>query len=74
MKAYDSQYIRNIALVGHAGSGKSTLSESMLFASGSINRLGIVEEGTSVSDYHEIEHERTHSVFTTTLFTLCTSK
>jgi len=69
MKAYESQYLRNIALVGHAGCGKSTLSESILFASGSINRQGNVEEGSTVSDYHEIEHERTHSVFTTALFT-----
>lgn len=70
MKAYESQYIRNIALVGHAGCGKSTLSESILFASGSIKRQGNVEEGSTLSDYHEIEHERTHSVFTTPLFAL----
>jgi elongation factor G len=68
MKNYDAQHIRNIALLGHAGSGKTTLAEAMLFESGEINRRGSVEEHSTVSDYHEIEQDRVSSVFGTTLF------
>lgn len=69
MKVFETQKIRNIALVGQAGSGKTTLCESILFTSGVLNRQGTVEEKSTVSDYHEIEHERNHSVFATPLFT-----
>ena len=68
MKNYDAHHIRNIALLGHAGSGKTSIAEAMLFESGEISRRGSVEDGTSVSDYHEIEHERDGSVFGTPLF------
>ena len=68
MKNYDAHHIRNIALLGHAGSGKTSIAEAMLFESGEISRRGSVEDGSTVSDYHEIEHERDGSVFGTPLF------
>lgn len=68
MKVYDAQHIRNIALFGHAGSGKSSLAESMIFQAGGINRKGTIEDKNSVSDYHPLEHERGCSLFATPMF------
>ena len=58
MKVYDEKYIKNIVLLGSTKSGKTTLAETMMFESGLINRRGTVEEGNTVSNYHEIEHQR----------------
>ena len=62
MKEYDEKHIKNIALIGAPKSGKTTLAETMLFEAGLINRRGSVEEHSTVSDYHSIEHEREGSV------------
>lgn len=69
MNTFDSEHIRNIALLGHSGSGKTTLAETMMFEAGVITRRGTVEERNTVSDYHEIEHERGTSIFGTQLHT-----
>ena len=62
MKVYQPGEIRNFAIVGHASSGKTMLSEAMLACSGVINRLGSVANGTTVSDYHVEEKDRKISV------------
>ncbi|HXF98027.1 MAG TPA: elongation factor G [Gaiellaceae bacterium] len=54
--------IRNVAVVGHRGTGKTSLTEALLFQSGAINRLGTVEAGTTVSDADEDEHKRQLSI------------
>lgn len=69
MKAYDEKHIKNLALIGAAKSGKTTLAETMLFEAGITRRRGTVEEGNTVSDYHDIEKERTNSVYATMLHT-----
>lgn len=69
MKTYDEKHIKNVVLIGAAKSGKTTLAETMLFESGIINRRGTVEEKNTLSDYHEIEHERGSSVYATPLHT-----
>ena len=69
MKVYDDKHIKNVVFVGAHNSGKTTLSETMLFEAGLINRRGTVENKNTVSDYHEIEHERGTSVFATPLHT-----
>ncbi len=65
MKTFNTSNIRNIVLLGHAGCGKTTLAECMLFEGGLISRRGSVTDGNSVSDYHELEKERGNSLFST---------
>lgn len=62
MNVYDSTRIRNIILLGHAGSGKTTLAETMLFEAGAIARRGSIQEKNTVSDSHAIEREKGKSV------------
>ncbi|MEY3398128.1 MAG: hypothetical protein RL220_722, partial [Bacteroidota bacterium] len=69
MQVFDENHIRNIVLVGGAKSGKTTLAETMLYESRLISRRGTVEAGNTVSDFHEIEHERGISVYATPLHT-----
>lgn len=69
MKVYDDKHIKNVVFVGAHNSGKTTLAETMLFEAGLINRRGSVENKNTVSDHHEIEHERGTSVFATPLHT-----
>ncbi len=70
MKVYKTTEIRNIALIGGAKSGKTTMAESMLFEGKSINRKGAVEDHNTVSDYKQIELDREHSVHSSLLNTI----
>jgi elongation factor G len=69
MKVFDQKHIKNIVLLGAPKSGKTSLTETMLYEAGIINRRGTVEEKNTVSDYHEIEHERGNSVYATCVHT-----
>lgn len=65
MRVYQTNEIKNIALIGSAGSGKTTLAESMLFEAGLIKRRGSIEAKNTVSDYFPVELEYGYSVFPT---------
>jgi elongation factor G len=62
MKVYDAASLRNVALVGHSGSGKTQLISALLFDAGAVNRLGKVDEGTTVTDYDEEAIARKHTL------------
>ena len=69
MATYDSNHVKNIALLGHAGCGKTTIAECMLFEAGITKRRGTVTARTTISDYHELETERQSSVFASLMHT-----
>jgi elongation factor G len=69
MKAYTTDQIKNVVLVGCSGSGKTTLAESMLFEGKVIERRGDIDSKNTVSDYRDIEHENENSLFSSLLFT-----
>ncbi|MCA1704560.1 MAG: GTP-binding protein, partial [Actinobacteria bacterium] len=64
MKSYPTEKIRNIVLVGHGGSGKTSLAEAMLFQSGAITRMGKITEGNTTCDFDEEEIRKGISVST----------
>ena len=64
MKTYTTEKLRNVALVGHQGCGKTSLVEALLFNTGAVNRMGRVEEGNTVSDWDEDEKSRGISLST----------
>ena len=64
MKGYTSETIRNVALLGHGGCGKTTFLEAALLATGVTNRMGKVEDGNTVSDYDKMEIEKGFSINT----------
>jgi len=64
MQTYGTENLRNVALVGHTKSGKTSLAEAMLLASGALTRAGRVEDGNTVSDSDEQEHQHGYSIFT----------
>src|SRR4026208_155013 len=62
MKVYDAPPIRNGALVGHSGAGKTQLVSALLFDAGAVNRFGRVDDGTTGTDYDEEEIARKHAL------------
>ncbi len=69
MTSFDTSHVKNIVLLGHAGSGKTTLAECMLFEAGLTNRRGTVEEKNTISDFYELEQQRGNSIFSKLLHT-----
>jgi elongation factor G len=69
MKQYPAADIRNFAIVGHQASGKTILADAMLLSSGAISKIGSIQEGTTVSDYHPSEKERQISVHASLMHT-----
>ena len=74
MATHPSANIRNLAIVGHASSGKTVLSEAMLACSGTIGRMGRIADGSTVSDYHVSERQRQISTQTSLLRTTWVEK
>jgi elongation factor G len=68
MKVYDAANIRNVALVGHSGSGKTQLASAMVFDAGAVNRFGKVDDGTTVTDFDEEAIARKHTLSTSPAF------
>src|SRR6478735_9727781 len=62
MRLYESPALRNVALIGHGGCGKTQLVSALLFAAGAVNRIGRVDEGTTVTDFDDEEIARKHTL------------
>src|SRR5918996_144817 len=62
MKVYSGSEIRNVAVVGHNDTGKTTLVSQLLFNAGAVTRLGRIDDGTTVTDFDADEIERKHSI------------
>jgi elongation factor G len=69
MPEFDTSHVKNIVLLGHAGCGKTTLAECMLYEAGLINRKGSVDQRNTVGDYHALEQERGNSIFSKLMHT-----
>jgi elongation factor G len=69
MKTYQTEKIRNLVLLGHSGSGKTSLAEAMLFEGGVISRKGKTNQKNTVSDYRDIEQENERSIYSSLLYT-----
>ena len=69
MTNFDTSHVKNIVLLGHAGSGKTTLAECMLFEAGLTTRRGTIEEKNTTGDFYELEQERGNTIFSKLLHT-----
>lgn len=69
MPEFDTSHVKNIVLLGHAGCGKTTLAECMLYEAGLISRRGSITERNTTGDYHELEQERGNSIFSKLMHT-----
>src|ERR1700730_6459897 len=69
MASFDTSHVKNIVLLGHAGCGKTTLAECMLYEAGLTTRRGTIEEKNTVSDFYELEQDRGNSIFSKLLHT-----
>ena len=64
MKVYRTDEIRNVVLLGHGGSGKTSLAEAMAYVSGAVSRMGKVSDGNTISDFDKEEQKREFSIST----------
>ncbi|MFN5475062.1 MAG: GTP-binding protein, partial [Sphingobacteriales bacterium] len=69
MADFDTTHVKNIVLLGHAGTGKTTLAECMLFEAGLINKRGTIQERNTTGDYHPLEQERGNTIFSKLMYT-----